>query len=1047
MPDILRLVGTDTSPTQPVQVQTPRGFHQSQASGAILQSVPSTRPVQQALQSSQQSLSSALSDYSVGLNTRAQRDLEVVQAQQQSALRQSMAKAAAQAQRGEVISSLAQTAAQYLLQRKQVDEAARVRAEEVLKEQRKTNYTNATLALNELKSEAANGGFKQKGTGVYTNSALELIQSTDLDEEDRRALIKDFYSARDDYESKERSVREAAIKDMRVAAREREKQQHLLDLQPTFSSVKDNPYADPNIALQKLREKISITFSNEDYTPSEKDDMVAALMREASPYVGSNVQAQVKLARLQQDIQDFKAYEADQVLQYQNGVVNRQQLLSNLATFKEVKGLSGVQAYDPKSDLEFASYQEQLTKTRTSDVEADIRTAADGAALADDHAINAYAIQLATSMGGVGIEELKKVRGEDKLTLGEKKAVLRAEAINKLREQEASLVKEVASISQDAADVNASTLLTMLRERRPLSVSDQAAISTLPQDVIAKALAGQQLSPEEMKAVEEALTQRRTMAGQRVSEASTRLQQTKAQLAQFGYVDNPDELNKYLVEGTKKWEDYKKRWMDASQQFMGAYQKQRQDEMSQPGLGVRSPFESGEGEGGILPSGKFVNLPRVNALGDTYITGKRVILPFAAEDRNNIDVTSPWAVDRGDHKHAGLDISVDEGTRVVSPIDGVVRQVRYDAQGYGYYVDVLGSDGMMYRYGHLKRGSVKVKAGDKVAAGSVFASTGNTGRSSGPHLHFEVRDPEKPYGFDGTVDPVGYLSAANFNTNVETQMRTSGLVAPVTAAGVTLSSISVPTTAAPLGNGWFLANNRVYSLGPNTTQVEDRGTSHDYFHAGRPMYNSYTQSTLPAGSKVINDKAANYGYSILAKDAELRKAMSEVGDKLNIPAMWLADVISLESGFDHKVVNSVGAVGLIQFMPETAKSLGYTTEQIRSMSPAQQVRTVVYDYLKDARTQFKSIHELYVFINGGLSGLRALRKNPLSNWGDGNGRWREKQFLLLGKAAGRQYEIPMLTRKESLTSAVHTSYTEGCKVCASLSKSGSDIVPHHPQVG
>lgn len=85
--------------------------------------------------------------------------------------------------------------------------------------------------------------------------------------------------------------------------------------------------------------------------------------------------------------------------------------------------------------------------------------------------------------------------------------------------------------------------------------------------------------------------------------------------------------------------------------------------------------------------------------------------------------------------HAGLDISTRSGTTVVSPAAGVVTFVGREG-GYGKMVVINHGNGLVTRYGHLK--AYSVKSGHKVKRGERVGLVGTTGRSSGPHLHYEV---------------------------------------------------------------------------------------------------------------------------------------------------------------------------------------------------------------------------------------------------------------------------------------------------------------------
>ena len=106
---------------------------------------------------------------------------------------------------------------------------------------------------------------------------------------------------------------------------------------------------------------------------------------------------------------------------------------------------------------------------------------------------------------------------------------------------------------------------------------------------------------------------------------------------------------------------------------------------------------------------------------------------------------------RAGHYHKGLDYSLPVGSAVHAADSGIV--VWSGPQGaYGILVKVRHSSGFVTYYGHLKRTMCSV--GDFVLPNEVIGLSGNSGRSTGPHLHFEVR------GDDGPVDPTLWLNGA-----------------------------------------------------------------------------------------------------------------------------------------------------------------------------------------------------------------------------------------------------------------------------------------------
>ena len=123
-------------------------------------------------------------------------------------------------------------------------------------------------------------------------------------------------------------------------------------------------------------------------------------------------------------------------------------------------------------------------------------------------------------------------------------------------------------------------------------------------------------------------------------------------------------------------------------------------------------------------------------------------LPSASPGRVSSDFGHRADPLGGDGRHHdGLDLAAPEGTPVLAVKGGTVRRAG-DAGGYGKLVEIDHGDGVVSRYAHQSQLSVYV--GQRVEAGEVIGAVGSTGRSTGPHLHLEVRvagDPVDPDRF------------------------------------------------------------------------------------------------------------------------------------------------------------------------------------------------------------------------------------------------------------------------------------------------------------
>lgn len=111
--------------------------------------------------------------------------------------------------------------------------------------------------------------------------------------------------------------------------------------------------------------------------------------------------------------------------------------------------------------------------------------------------------------------------------------------------------------------------------------------------------------------------------------------------------------------------------------------------------------------------------------------------------------------------HGAMDIGIPVGTKVYAAEEGIVLQAGWNNTGYGYLTVIQHADGLRTYYGH-GNGTIYVEVGQKVEKGQLIMLSGNTGNSTGPHLHFEVR--VAPYSWvygggpgDCRRDPRNYL--------------------------------------------------------------------------------------------------------------------------------------------------------------------------------------------------------------------------------------------------------------------------------------------------
>ncbi len=171
--------------------------------------------------------------------------------------------------------------------------------------------------------------------------------------------------------------------------------------------------------------------------------------------------------------------------------------------------------------------------------------------------------------------------------------------------------------------------------------------------------------------------------------------------------------------------------------------------------GIGGPFIPAEYETGPSTMVKDANavmsaLLRYKAARDSR-DGAPVHLPISGSFRQSSGFgnrADPFSGARA--FHSGLDFAAPSGTTVLSAGEGVVSFVGTKS-GYGKVVEITHTSGLVTRYGHLS--AFLSKEGQAVSTGTPIAKVGSTGRSTGPHLHFEVRKADRP------LNPKDFLEA------------------------------------------------------------------------------------------------------------------------------------------------------------------------------------------------------------------------------------------------------------------------------------------------
>jgi murein DD-endopeptidase MepM/ murein hydrolase activator NlpD len=456
--------------------------------------------------------------------------------------------------------------------------------------------------------------------------------------------------------------------------------------------------------------------------------------------------------------------------------------------------------------------------------------------------------------------------------------------------------------------------------------------------------------------------------------------------------------------------------------------------------GVQGNFNQGAGGGIASP----IEFKKMNTPSGQMLT------PFAHDVQGYLQIGDSLGAGRG---HAGLDIAAPMGTPMYFYTHGTVLSHHINnpnPTGYGNYVDIQTASGQIHRFAHLQS-PTPLKPGQKVTPGMLLGNVGSTGRSTGPHLHWEIRRAGQFWGMGGAMD-VSVISRELARTVRGRQARgdNAGAYAngrsPYKRGGRTGVSGDAMLHSAenmlfkgdwsdPWGSGGSssMPANQVYN------------TSQPLRQSGAPFSN---RNWTPAQNHPEN----NYGYNMLAQRPTYAKAINDVATRLGVPGVWIADIIAMESSFRtnaQRYHEGRNHTGVIQFSDNFLRSIGTNANAVSRMTFPQQME-IAYKYWTQPQFQgrLKSIDYLLAAVWGGEGLMALLDDDPRRTWdydevagGTGGTNWYD-YLRKLGRDAGRRYNVPYLpeNRRQSAM-PLQTSPVAGCSLCNQMQRAET-FVPH-----
>ena len=447
-------------------------------------------------------------------------------------------------------------------------------------------------------------------------------------------------------------------------------------------------------------------------------------------------------------------------------------------------------------------------------------------------------------------------------------------------------------------------------------------------------------------------------------------------------------------------------------------------------------------------------------------TGREYPVPFpVGTDITKVRLSSPYGnrvhpiTGEVESFHKGVDFAAPAGTPVLSLVNGVVKQVRHadKAGGYGHYIDIVDSNtGLLHRFNHLQE-LPDFKAGDVITAGQQVGKVGSTGNSTGPHLDYEIRldgelkeGPGGIYGKHGTKNTLDHLLG---NQPQDRAMPPPGnedytnVPNPREVTSNEEFQSIVPARAVKDNDNIIIDN--IVKL-PSPPDAPKYAKAEEVYNTAEPLKNKFVRADKINWNVKTNKPTNHYGYDALVNDLKLAANVNKVATTLDIPGMWLADLIAYESGFDPLNHNPItGLSGIANFTEAEIRDAGFdpttwhlTTASQQMVVLEQRVKNAVELYGKPrnfrevAAMFYSSNLEVYndVRNNGGLGLVNTMK--------DVSGMSFQEYLRKIGGNANRQYEASIQQQNLAAFAPIHTEFVEGCATCRALQASGSEIIPH-----